>query len=429
MKKRVLSVLICMVLVLGSLVWLTPDTSVEAASAVKLNKKKMTMYVGDTFILKLKNATGDVKFSSTDKKVAKVSAKGVVTAVAEGKATIKAKYNKKTYKCKITVKEDNRYITDRIQDPENPLPEGCGIYEIKLSGKAKDHVITDRLCYIMGEKCLILLDKDIDLPGDFVKNVDLIMTTLEEKIGLKFSDSNLFSTWQLDGPWVGIEYGKRIPIYINCDRVDGGYISYAFPTYCKILDYALISQKVWDSVPTYKDNAWRRSDYVNYETIAHELTHVLTLRYASLSSIMTEGSAEFYAKVVLEVLQDKNTDFKKCYEHRVEMDTFINTVEQEIKKSNMEAIFVDDYKDLSMMDRTDKYTLGCIICDYLYESYGANFMKDYINALAKANYTYEETWGSLSEENMKEHANIFKKLFGKKVFESIATYYNKQAKQ
>ena len=139
MKKRVLSVLICMVLVLGSLVWLTPDTSVEAASAVKLNKKKMTMYVGDTFTLKLKNATGDVKFSSTDKKVAKVSSKGVVTAVAEGKATIKAKYNKKTYKCKITVKEDNRYIADRIQDPVNPLPEGCGIYEIKLGGKAKDH--------------------------------------------------------------------------------------------------------------------------------------------------------------------------------------------------------------------------------------------------------------------------------------------------
>ena len=424
MKKRVLSVLICMVLVLGSLVWLTPDTSVEAASKLKLNKKKMTMYIGDTFTLKLKNATGDVKFSSTDKKIAKVSSKGVVTAVAEGKAIIKVKNNKKTYKCKITVKEDNMYIIDRMYSEKSPLQKGCGIYEIKLSGKTEDHVITDRLCYTMGEKCLLLLDKDIDLPGDFVKNVDLIMTTLEEKIGLKFSDSNLISTWELYNPWVGIEYGKRIPIYIFCDRVDGTYVSNADPTCCEILDYALISQKVWDSVPTYKNNAWRRFDYVDYEAVAHELTHVLTLRYASLSSIMCEGSAEFYSKVCMEALQDKNRDFKKCYEHRVEMDSYINTVEQEIKKSNMEAIFVDDYKDLSMADRTDKYTLGCIICEYLYESYGANFMKDYINALAKAHYSYEEDWGSLDEAQMKDQANIFKKLFGKKVFEEIADYYN-----
>ena len=99
-----------------------------------------------------------------------------------------------------------------------------------------------------------------------------------------------------------------------------------------------------------------------------------------------------------------------------------------MKKANVEDRFIYP-NQLTSLELTDLEVDYSNICDYLYESYGANFMKDYINALAKANYTYEETWGSLSEENMKEHANIFKKLFGKKVFESIATYYNKQAKQ
>ena len=82
MKKRVLSIVICLVLVLCSLAYIAPDTSVSAAGKVKLNATKKTLYVGDKFELKLNNATGTVKFSSSNKKVVKVSSQGVVTAVA-----------------------------------------------------------------------------------------------------------------------------------------------------------------------------------------------------------------------------------------------------------------------------------------------------------------------------------------------------------
>ncbi|MBQ2800361.1 MAG: Ig-like domain-containing protein [Lachnospiraceae bacterium] len=76
----------------------------EAAS-IKLSKTKSTMYVGNTLQLKLKGATAKkVKWTSSNKSVAKVSSSGKVSALKKGTVTIKAKYKNVTYKCKVTVK-------------------------------------------------------------------------------------------------------------------------------------------------------------------------------------------------------------------------------------------------------------------------------------------------------------------------------------
>ena len=75
------------------------------AAKVKLNKKKTTVYVGDTVRLKVKGTKKKVKWSSSNKNVAAVSKKGKVTGRKEGKATITAKVGKKKYKCKVTVRK------------------------------------------------------------------------------------------------------------------------------------------------------------------------------------------------------------------------------------------------------------------------------------------------------------------------------------
>ena len=73
---------------------------------ISLSKTKLTLTVGKKSTLKLKNATASkVKWSSSKKSVASVSSKGVVKAKKAGKATIKAKYKGKTYKCTVTVKK------------------------------------------------------------------------------------------------------------------------------------------------------------------------------------------------------------------------------------------------------------------------------------------------------------------------------------
>ena len=100
MKKRVTGVIAVM---LALTLAVTPAQSIAAARA-KLSTDKLTLQVGQTKKLTLKNATGKVTWTSSKKTVATVSTKGVVKGVSAGSATIKANNGGKTYSCKVTVK-------------------------------------------------------------------------------------------------------------------------------------------------------------------------------------------------------------------------------------------------------------------------------------------------------------------------------------
>ena len=103
---------------------------IPASSAtVKLNRKKVTLTVGETYQLKLKNAEGKIKFSSSDKKIAKVSSTGLITAVSEGKTKIKVKNAGVTYKCTVTVEKtvtetNDQAVYDAIIALMDIYPEG-----------------------------------------------------------------------------------------------------------------------------------------------------------------------------------------------------------------------------------------------------------------------------------------------------------------
>ncbi len=86
----------------------------DALTKPKLNKKKLTMRVGQKKKLVIKNKKASqikkIKFTVKKKNIARVNKKGVVTALNEGNTKLVCKVtlkNKKTYKlnCKITVKE------------------------------------------------------------------------------------------------------------------------------------------------------------------------------------------------------------------------------------------------------------------------------------------------------------------------------------
>jgi len=83
---------------------LTCVPNVSAKARPKLNKKKVTMTVGTTVKLKMRNTKKKVKWSSSKKSVATVSKKGKVTGKKAGTAKITAKIGKKRWQCKVTVK-------------------------------------------------------------------------------------------------------------------------------------------------------------------------------------------------------------------------------------------------------------------------------------------------------------------------------------
>lgn len=95
MKRKIAALLaLCLVLLASALA--------EAPAVTVSNKQKITMNVGDSlrFVTALQ---GPVTWTSGKAKVADVSAGGVVTAHAEGSATIKAKAGKQTVSVKVTV--------------------------------------------------------------------------------------------------------------------------------------------------------------------------------------------------------------------------------------------------------------------------------------------------------------------------------------
>lgn len=105
MKKKIVSILLLIALIIVSVA----PFAVNAAVAPKLSKSKAVMEVDSKLTLKLGDiAATDVKWSTSKKKVATVTSKGVITAKKEGIAKITATYNKKKYTCNVTVVDSNK---------------------------------------------------------------------------------------------------------------------------------------------------------------------------------------------------------------------------------------------------------------------------------------------------------------------------------
>lgn len=109
--KNVTKKMVSAVLILSLL--LSCGSFAQAKAAIKLSKSTVTLEVGKKVTLELKDATGKkikagkIKWLSTNKKIAKVSKKGVVIGVKAGTAKVTAKYMVKKYTCKIIVKANS----------------------------------------------------------------------------------------------------------------------------------------------------------------------------------------------------------------------------------------------------------------------------------------------------------------------------------
>lgn len=99
--KKIIYMIGMFVLVLG--IFANFDVAQMKAKPA-INKKKVTMKIGEKTKLKVKNCKKKVRWKSSKKKVATVSSKGVVKAKKAGKAKITARAGGRKYVCRVTVK-------------------------------------------------------------------------------------------------------------------------------------------------------------------------------------------------------------------------------------------------------------------------------------------------------------------------------------
>lgn len=105
----------------------------EAAGKVALSSRKTSVVVGGSKTISLKNARGKVKWSVAKKSVASIKANGASVKVKGKKAgttTITAKVGKKSYKCKLTVKN-----APKISKSSISLTKGNS-YDLTVMGTA-----------------------------------------------------------------------------------------------------------------------------------------------------------------------------------------------------------------------------------------------------------------------------------------------------
>lgn len=294
---------------------------------------------------------------------------------------------------------------------------------ISLSGKEEDKVTTTDYSIFETERCVLLADKDITLPGNFAEVVEAIVDEIEKETGLKHDpedwkpvQSDAVSGYFGFNPFAGVEKGKKIPIYLVNDREGVGYISWASESETTLVVYELMSEELWNSIPVYRDNPWRKRDYMDYETVAHEVTHTIVSRNVSLSKIMTEGIATHVEKVVTKNLSGKYPCVH--YEEKI-----YDGIPDPITRDNAEHIFITDYEEISHADRGAEYTLGMIICDYMYETFGQDAFKKYADEINKQQIFFY--YGNQTEEDMKKLSQAMKTVFGDDFFINFGDWYGK----
>ena len=102
MNKKKRKGIVLLLALLAAILFL-PHGELAQAATPKLNKTNTTLAKGKQLQLKVSGTSQKVKWSTSNKKIALVSNRGVVKAKSKGTAKITAKVGKKKLTCKVTV--------------------------------------------------------------------------------------------------------------------------------------------------------------------------------------------------------------------------------------------------------------------------------------------------------------------------------------
>ena len=322
-------------------------------------------------------------------------------------------------------------VEEVVEEPEEvyvPTAKDLSPYEeIKLDGVKEHHFVSDDYCYIESEKYVLFLDKDVDIPGDFVTNMDAIVDEIERQLQVSCMPEDYEYCGVTDNtsyygmnPWEDWDIRPKMSIFIMTDEDAEGLISCASGDDLVIADYAMYSEDVWNSNPEYYASDFRiRFDYVDYYAIAHEMTHTITLRQIHMTDILTEGIADYMSREVVNALAPNYPSIGENKE-KAEQYLYDAVIPEKVNADNAERIFINDYQDIDHANRGAEYVTGRYLCQFLDETYGDDFFLKYKEQIDAdgIDYGYDEC----TEEVRINYANAMKEVFGDDVFTKFGNW-------
>ena len=214
-KKQLRKFIICMLCVICTLVTFTPINA-NAATKVTLSNTKITLKLGNTKVLKLKNAKGKVTWKTSNAKVVSIKKKDAtsitLTPKKQGKVTITATNNKKIYTCKVNVPkmkydtwEDETvmlgYINTVWEDkPSSTMSwsiEDKSIASIKPFGKKNSKCKIEALTH--GETTMKIVD------GDTTHIMKVIVPEVKLDVAKVHTDMSKYYTTYTETLWYQID--------------------------------------------------------------------------------------------------------------------------------------------------------------------------------------------------------------------------------
>lgn len=196
---KALFVVVVMFAMMGSMV------SEASAAYMHLNYNSVRLSGGLTAKLKV-NTKKKVKWSSSNKKVASVSSKGLVKGKKKGKCTITAKVGKKKMKCKVTIisnptteEEDIAALINNANWTSNEVPESQKNYEIHIVGDPANNLLYyDEYYYSDGtykgfayhSNYLYIVDKDTGA-GTRLDDADQVISSDSNVVEVSANDRGL----------------------------------------------------------------------------------------------------------------------------------------------------------------------------------------------------------------------------------------------
>ena len=222
----------------------TYEVAAAKTTVAKLNKKSLTLNVGEKAALKVSGIKGKVVWSSSNKKVATVTNKGTVTGVKAGKATITAKVNKKKFTCNVTVKKTYPFATKTFQADgmKFKYPKGYTVEDASVANvtqyivappNVSDEVLVST--YIIVKKVYagqkIVEPKEQKSLFSMMVNEEIVDSQIKASKGEEFSTMNFKSTdAKINGKWAfksefDVMKDDQVVEHMVCyDYFDGEYI-------------------------------------------------------------------------------------------------------------------------------------------------------------------------------------------------------------
>ena len=186
------------------------------AKGISLNRKALSLKTKKTYSLKLKGAKAKkVKWKSNNKKIAIVK-KGLVKAKSEGTCMIIAKYKKKKYYCKVTVKKASENIPVPSASPElSQTPD-----DVIVLSEVHMTVMPDIEQNVL--KLEIINDSDRELTAGYYFTLE--KSEDREWISVPFAEGSTFSDVAiLIAPKKSYTYEIRLSDYFTAPLSKGRY--------------------------------------------------------------------------------------------------------------------------------------------------------------------------------------------------------------